>query len=62
MNQISGTHSRFCDVLAVPGLQDGAYEGLDASHLAHDHLVAHVVAGQVGDDAGGTGHHVDVVG
>ena len=30
-------------------------------HLADHHLVLVVVAGEVGEDAGGTGHHVDVI-
>ena len=55
------TYGWLGDLLAVAGLHDGADEGLDAAHLTHGHLVALVVTRQVGQDAGGTRHNVDVV-
>ena len=58
---VKSTHGWFSDVLPVSGLQDRSDESLDPAHLAHDHLVTHVVAREVGQDAGGTRHHVDVV-
>lgn len=53
---------RLCDLLTIAGVDDGAHESVHAAHLAHDHLVALVVAGQVGEDAGGARHEVDIGG
>ena len=55
------TDGWFCDVLSVSRLHDGSDESLDTIHLAHDHLVALVVACQVTDNASSTGDNVDVV-
>lgn len=48
------------DLFAIAGVDDGAHERIHATHLAHDNLVALVVARQVGEDAGGARHEVDV--
>ena len=56
------SHRWFGDLVSAAGLQDGPYEGLDASDLADHHLVVVVVTREVGQDSGGTRHHVDVIG
>ena len=56
------TYGWFCDVLPVAGLEDGAHQSLDATHLAHGDLVMCVVTRQVGKDASGAGDDVDIVG
>lgn len=61
LSNANKTHSRFGDVFAVASLHDSAHEGLNAAHLAHYHLVALVVARQVGQDACSARHHIDVV-
>lgn len=56
------TYSWFGDVLTVSRLQDGADQGLDAVDLTHNDLVPLVVAGQVGEDSGSTGHDIEIIG
>lgn len=56
-----GTDGRLCDVILVPGSQDGVDESLHAAVLRHQRLVFAVVAGQVGEGACGAGEDVDVI-
>ncbi len=56
-----GAHRWLCDVLPVACLHDGADEAFNAADLADEDLVACVVAGEVGENATGAGHYIDVV-
>lgn len=53
-------HRRLGYLLALARVDDRADQRVHAAHLAHGHLVALVVAGQVGQDAGRAGHDVHV--
>ena len=55
-------HSRLSDILVVTGLQNDVDQSFDAINLAHNCLVALIVAGQFGQDPCSTGDNVDVVG
>jgi len=52
----------FGDLVAIASLQNGSYQTLNAADLTDYHLVVVVVASEVGQDAGGARHHVDVFG
>lgn len=56
-----GADGRLSDVLAVSGTQHGTDQRLNPPNLTHHHLVLVVVAGEVGQYAGSTRHHVDVI-
>ena len=55
------TNSGLRDLLPVPGCYDGAHQGLNPAEPAHVDLVLPIVAGQVGQDASGACHNVDVI-
>ena len=57
-----GAHGGLGDLLPVPGRDDGPDQRLYPPDLAHGHLVLLVVAGEVGQDARGTGDNVDICG
>lgn len=47
-------------LFTLASIDDRADQSVHAAHLAHGHLIALVVAGQVGQDAGCAGHDVHV--
>lgn len=51
----------FRDVFPVSSPENCAHESLNATNLAHHHLVLVVVAGKVGKDASGTSHNINVI-